>query len=51
MRTNSEALVGAVARKRGVDQSRGIAITSGFWPAPDTHVEIDTYGTILLTLK
>jgi cholesterol oxidase len=44
VRTNSEALVGAIARGRGVDQSRGIAITSGFWPEPNTHVEIVRYG-------
>ena len=27
-----------------VDQSRGIAITSGFWPEAHTHVEIVRYG-------
>jgi cholesterol oxidase len=44
VRTNSEALVGAVSRDPGVDHSRGIAITSGFWPTPDTHVEVVRYG-------
>jgi len=44
VRTNSEALVGAVGRDARVDQSRGIAITSGFWPQPDTHVEVVRYG-------
>jgi cholesterol oxidase len=44
VRTNSEAIVGSIARRRGVDQSRGIAITSGFWPSADTHVEIVRYG-------
>jgi cholesterol oxidase len=44
VRTNSEALVGAISRRRGADQSRGIAITSGFWPDPSTHVEIVRYG-------
>jgi cholesterol oxidase len=44
VRTNSEALVGVTARSPRVDQSRGIAITSGFWPTPDTHVEITRYG-------
>jgi cholesterol oxidase len=44
VRTNSEAIVGAIARRPTVDQSRGIAITSGFWPAPDTHVEVTRYG-------
>jgi cholesterol oxidase len=44
VRTNSEALVGAVSRDRGVDHSRGVAITSGFWPDPQTHVEVVRYG-------
>jgi cholesterol oxidase len=44
VRTNSEALVGAVARDPAVDQSRGIAITSGFWPDPQTHVEVVRYA-------
>jgi cholesterol oxidase len=44
VRTNSEALVGAMSRRRDIDQSRGIAITSGFWPEPNTHVEIVRYG-------
>jgi cholesterol oxidase len=44
VRTNSEALVGAVSREPGADNSRGIAITSGFWPTPDTHVEVVRYG-------
>jgi cholesterol oxidase len=44
VRTNSEALVGVTARSPQVDQSRGIAITSGFWPTDDTHVEITRYG-------
>jgi cholesterol oxidase len=44
VRTNSEALVGAISRRRDVDHSRGIAITSGFWPEAHTHVEIVRYG-------
>lgn len=44
VRTNSEALLGASARDRAVDYSRGIAITSGAWPDEDTHVEIVRYG-------
>ena len=44
VRTNSEALVGAISRDPDADNNRGIAITSGFWPAPDTHVEIVRYG-------
>lgn len=45
-RTNSEALVGANAPK--VDParqlSRGVAITSSFFPDPDTHVEPVRYA-------
>jgi cholesterol oxidase len=44
VRTNSEAIVGAIARHGENDNSRGIAITSGFYPEPHTHVEIVRYG-------
>jgi cholesterol oxidase len=43
-RTNSESLVGALSRRRDVDFTRGVAITSSFRPAPDTHVEPVRYG-------
>jgi cholesterol oxidase len=43
-RTNSEALVGAVARSRDVDYSEGIAITSSFHPDAETHIEPVRYG-------
>jgi len=46
-RTNSESLLGAVAprrRSRGVDFTRGVAITSSFYPEPGTHVEPVRYG-------
>lgn len=52
-RTNSESLLGAVVpHRRGAkpraagapDYSRGVAITSSFYPAPDTHVEPVRYG-------
>ncbi|WP_380167231.1 FAD-dependent oxidoreductase [Jannaschia sp. R86511] len=45
-RTNSEALVGAVADRvpPGVDLTRGLAITSSFHPDADTHVENCRYG-------
>ncbi|MDK1290792.1 MAG: GMC family oxidoreductase [Actinomycetota bacterium] len=43
-RTNSEAIVGAVAKNRKVDYSRGIAITSSIHPTPDTHIEPVRYG-------
>ena len=45
-RTNSEALLGAGTVKvdPSVDYSTGVAITSSFYPAPDTHVEPVRYG-------
>ena len=39
VRTNSESLLGAGARKRTVDYSRGVAITSSIHPVPDTRIE------------
>ena len=44
VRTNSEALLGAKARRSEVDYSEGIAITSGIHPDGDTHVEVVRYG-------
>lgn len=44
VRTNSEAIVGAMSRDPHVDHSQGIAITSGFYPEDDTHVEVVRYG-------
>ena len=45
-RTNSEALLGAITDRvpDDVDLTRGVAITSSFHPAPDTHVENVRYG-------
>ncbi|HET8615329.1 MAG TPA: GMC family oxidoreductase [Actinomycetales bacterium] len=44
-RTNSEALVGAMsARVPDADLTRGVAITSSFYPEADTHVENVRYG-------
>lgn len=43
-RTNSESLIGATSRRRDVDFSRGVAITSSFRPTPDTHIEPVRYG-------
>ncbi|WP_425956849.1 FAD-dependent oxidoreductase [Xylanimonas sp. McL0601] len=57
-RTNSEALLGAMVPRRGPltpdghrdpartapDYSRGVAITSSFYPDPSTHVEPVRYG-------
>jgi len=44
-RTNSEAILGAErARLRGDDYTRGVAITSSFFPDEDTHIEPVRYG-------
>jgi cholesterol oxidase len=43
VRTNSEALCGATARSGDRDYSQGIAIASGFHPAPDTYMEVVRY--------
>lgn len=44
-RTNSEALLGAEARRRPARPfSAGVAITSSFHPDPDTHIEPVRYG-------
>lgn len=44
VRTNSEAILGARTFKGEVDYSRGVAITSSFFPDPQTHVEPVRYG-------
>ena len=43
-RTNSEAILGAIAPDAKTDYSYGIAITSSFHPDEDTHVEPVRYG-------
>lgn len=45
-RTNSEALLGAQFKKYDPewDFSEGVAITSSYFPAPDTHIEPVRYG-------
>jgi len=45
-RTNSEALLGACKPKLdpNYDGTEGVAITSSFFPAPDTHIEPVRYG-------
>jgi cholesterol oxidase len=45
-RTNSEAILGGGRRngRPGPDFSKGVAITSSFHPAPDTHIEPVRYG-------
>jgi len=44
IRTNSEALVGLTTRDKTQDFSHGIAITSGFYPDADTHIEPVRYS-------
>jgi cholesterol oxidase len=43
-RTNSEAILGAMSKRKGVDYTRGVAITSSFYPDARTHVEPVRYG-------
>ncbi|MGZ4614359.1 MAG: GMC oxidoreductase [Actinomycetes bacterium] len=43
-RTNSESILGAQSRRRDNDFTRGVAITSSFYPTKDTHVEPVRYG-------
>lgn len=43
VRTNSEVLCGVTARSGARDYSQGIAIASGFHPAPDTYMEVVRY--------
>jgi len=43
-RTNSESLLGVVARGKDVDYSAGSAITSSIFPNETTHIEAVRYG-------
>jgi cholesterol oxidase len=43
-RTNSEAILGAMSKRKRVDYTRGVAITSSFYPDAQTHVEPVRYG-------
>lgn len=43
-RTNSESILGTVTTTTATDFTRGVAITSSFYPEPDTHVEPVRYG-------
>jgi cholesterol oxidase len=43
VRTNSEAIVGVTNRGAEPDHSQGIAIASGFYPDPETHIEAVRY--------
>ena len=44
LRTNSEAIVGAIAHGGAVDYSKGVAITSGAHFDDHTHIEVVRYG-------
>ncbi len=44
LRTNSESILGARTLRGAVDYSRGVAITSSFYPDEHTHVEPVRYG-------
>jgi cholesterol oxidase len=44
VRTNSEVLTGATARSAEVNYSEGIAIASGLYATPDTHLEVVRYS-------
>ncbi len=39
VRTNSEAILGAISRDKTVDHSQGIAITSSIYPDAHSHIE------------
>ncbi|HEX2915377.1 MAG TPA: GMC family oxidoreductase [Chloroflexia bacterium] len=43
-RTNSEAIIGARTFRRDVDFTRGVAISSSFYPDEHTHIEPCRYG-------
>ncbi len=43
-RTNSESLLGAIAKDSDIDYSQGVAITSSFHPDEITHIEPVRYG-------
>lgn len=43
LRTNSEALLGVRSRRKDVDYSKGIAITSGVFVDDKTHIEVVRY--------
>lgn len=43
-RTNSESILGAVSSKSDTDFTQGVAITSSWYPDPNTHVEPVRYG-------
>ncbi|MBJ95103.1 MAG: cholesterol oxidase [Rickettsiales bacterium] len=44
VRTNSEAIIGVTSRGDAPIHSEGIAIASGFYPEPETHIEAVRYS-------
>jgi cholesterol oxidase len=44
VRTNSEAILAVTAKRKDVDFTHRVAITSSIYPDPDTHIETVTYG-------
>jgi cholesterol oxidase len=44
VRTNSEAILGVISRRKDINYSKGIAITSSIHPSDDTHVEVVRYS-------
>jgi cholesterol oxidase len=44
VRTNSESILGVTATERGVDYAQGLAISAGFYPDDDTHIETVRYN-------
>jgi cholesterol oxidase len=43
VRTNSEVICGATARRGGIDYCEGVAIASSYWATEDTHLEVVRY--------
>jgi len=44
VRTNSEVIMGATALRRGLDFTRGVAITSAIHPDDETQIQVVRYG-------
>ncbi|MCS7204764.1 MAG: GMC family oxidoreductase [Leptospiraceae bacterium] len=44
VRTNSESIIGVTSKRKDVDFSEGVAISSSVFPDKNTHIEIVRYG-------
>lgn len=44
VRTNSESILAVTLPDESLDPTRSVAISSSFYPQPDTHIEFVTYG-------